>query len=184
MEVITRSAFADRIIKRSRRERLPTICLFELTPTCNLRCHFCYVALDPYKGPYLSTDEACRVLDKLQQAGILWLALSGGEALSRRDFPAIYRHAIEKGFLVSVFTNGTMVTDATAALFRELPPLRVEVSIYGADAYHYESVTGIPGSFARFERGVERLRSAGVDLLMKHPVSSLTVDHVPKIREW
>lgn len=184
MELMTRSAFGSRLDRRSRRERLPTICLFELTPTCNLRCHFCYVALDPYAGPYLSTEQVYAVLDKLEEAGVLWLALTGGEVLSRRDFDAIYRRAVAKGFLVSVFTNATMVTERVAALFRELPPSRVEVSIYGADAAHYEAVTGIPGSFARFERGVALLQDAGVNLLMKHPVSSLTEDHVGAIHEW
>jgi radical SAM protein with 4Fe4S-binding SPASM domain len=123
-------------------------------------------------------------MDKLEAAGVLWLALTGGEVLSRRDFPEIYRYASRKGFLVSVFTNGTMVTDRVAALFREIPPSVVEVSIYGADAEHYERVTGIPGSFARFERGVSLLQEAGVNLLLKHPVSSLTENHVDAIHRW
>lgn len=169
---------------RARQSRTAIGCLFELTPTCNLRCHFCYVALDPYKGPYLSTQQVFGILDKMERAGVLWLTLTGGEVMSRRDFPEIYRYAVKKGFLVKVFTNATMVTPKIAALFREIPPYAVEVSIYGADAEHYEAVTGIPGSFAKFVRGVELLRTAEVRLLLKHPTSSLTADHVPAIREW
>lgn len=169
---------------RARRERIPLYCLFELTPTCNLRCHFCYVALDPYKGPYLSTKQVFGILDKLEQAGIMEVTLTGGEAMSRRDFPEIYRYAVGKGFLVKVYSNATMVTERIASLFRELPPFLVEVSIYGADADHYEAVTGIKGSFARFERGVELLQAAGVAILMKHTASSLTVDHIDAVRTW
>lgn len=178
------SAFEQRMRAQSRRERLPMSCTFELTPTCNLRCHFCYVALDPYKGPYLSTAQVYAVLDKLEEAGVLWMTLTGGEVLSRRDFPEIYRYARRKGFLVTVFSNATMVTERIVDLFREEPPFSVEVSIYGADAAHYEGVTGIPGSFSRFERGVALLQKAGVALLLKHPTSSLTADHVPAIRQW
>jgi radical SAM protein with 4Fe4S-binding SPASM domain len=159
-------------------------CTFELTPTCNLRCHFCYVALDPYKGPYLSTAQVYEVLDKLERAGVLWLTLTGGECLSRKDFSEIYLYARRKGFLVTIFTNATMVTERIAKLFRDFPPFSVEVSIYGADAPHYEGVTGIPGSFGRFERGVSLLQDAGVSLLLKHPTSSLTLDHIPAIRAW
>lgn len=178
------SAFEQRMRAQSRKERLPMSCTFELTPTCNLRCHFCYVALDPYKGPYLSTEQTYKILDKLEQAGVLWLTLTGGEAMSRRDFPEIYRYARKKGFLVTVFSNATMMNERIAALFREAPPFSVEVSIYGADAAHYEAVTGIPGSFARFERGIAMLQDAGVALMLKHPTSSLTADHVPAIRAW
>ena len=178
------SAFEQQIRAQSRSGRLPMTCTFELTPTCNLRCHFCYVALDPYKGPYLTTQQVFAVLDKLERAGVLWLTLTGGEVLSRRDFPEIYRYARRKGFLVTVFTNATMMTERIAALFREEPPFSVEVSIYGADAEHYEGVTGIKGSFPRFVRGIELLQGAGVSLLLKHPTSSITADHVGAIHEW
>jgi radical SAM protein with 4Fe4S-binding SPASM domain len=173
--------YRTRIIGRARAERRPLSCLFELTPTCNLRCHFCYVALDPYKGPYLSTEQACRVLDIAERAGVLWLTLTGGEILSRRDFPAIYAHAKRSGFLVTLFTNGTMMNERIATMLRDDPPFSVEVSIYGADAAHYEATTGIPGSFARFERGVRLLIDAGVPLLLKCPISTFTHDHVTEL---
>ena len=176
--------FEAQLGARARRARHPLSCLFEITPTCNLRCRFCYVALDPYRGPYLDTEQTCRVIDVIERAGVLWLTLTGGEIFSRRDFPAIYDHALSKGLLVTLYTNATMVTESIAGLLRARPPFSVEVSIYGADAEHYEATTQIPGSFARFERGVDRLRSAGVPLLMKCPISTLSADHVTALVEW
>ena len=176
--------FEERLGARARRTRQPLSCLFEITPVCNLRCRFCYVALDPYQGPYLGTEQACRVLDVIERAGVLWLTLTGGEIFSRRDFPAIYEYALSKGLLVTLYTNATMVTDSVAELLATRPPFSVEVSIYGADAAHYEGTTQIPGSFARFERGVERLRQAGVPLLMKCPISTLSADHVEPLVRW
>ena len=176
--------FEEQLGTRARRERQPLSCLFELTPTCNLRCRFCYVALDPYRGPYLDTERACSVLDVIERAGVLWLTLTGGEIFSRRDFAAIYQYALSKGLLVTLYTNATMVTDSIAQLLADRPPFSVEVSIYGADAAHYESTTQIPGSFARFERGVDRLRAAGVSLLMKCPISTLSSDHVAALVQW
>jgi len=169
---------------RARRTRQPLSCLFEITPRCNLRCRFCYVALDPYQGPYLDTAQACKVLDIVERTGVLWLTLTGGEVFSRRDFGAIYEHALTKGFLVTLYTNATMVTESIARLLADRPPFSVEVSIYGADAAHYETTTQIQGSFARFERGIDRLQAAGVSLLMKCPVSTLSADHVDALVEW
>jgi radical SAM protein with 4Fe4S-binding SPASM domain len=85
---------------------------------------------------------------------------------------------------VTLYTNATMVTESIARLLADRPPFSVEVSIYGADAPHYEATTQIPGSFARFERGIERLQAAGVSLLMKCPVSTLSADHVDALVEW
>jgi radical SAM protein with 4Fe4S-binding SPASM domain len=176
--------FEERLGARARRTRQPLSCLFEITPRCNLRCKFCYVALDPYQGPYLGTDQACRVLDVVEQAGVLWLTLTGGEIFSRRDFAAIYEYAVSKGLLVTLYTNATMVTEPIARLLAERAPFSVEVSIYGADAEHYEATTQIPGSFARFERGIARLQAAGVPLLMKCPISTLSADHVAALVRW
>lgn len=176
--------FERRLQRVARRERQPLNCLFELTPTCNLRCHFCYVALDPYKGPYLSTAQICTILDTLEQAGVLWLTLTGGEILSRRDFPEIYRYARGKGFLVTLFTNATMMNEKHVALFRELPPFSVEVSIYGHTAEIYEATTQIPGSFARFERGIRLLQEAGVPLKLKTSISQFTQDHLSALHSY
>ena len=176
--------FDERLRRSARRERYPVNALFELTPTCNLRCRFCYVALDPYRGPYLSTDQVKRILDILERAGTLWLTLTGGEILSRRDFPEIYRYAKSKGFLVTLFTNATMVDERTATLLRELPPFSVEVSLYGHNAELYESVTQIRGSFARFERGLTLLQQAGVPLILKMPVSTLSQGNLKNLTDY
>src|SRR5215207_4097394 len=117
--------FEERLGARARRARQPLSCLFEITPRCNLRCHFCYVALDPYRGPYLTTAEARRVIDVIERAGVLWLTLTGGEIFSRRDFTEIYEYALDKGMLVTLYTNATMVTEEIAELLSATPPFSV-----------------------------------------------------------
>jgi len=181
---ISVTTFEKRLRRVARKERRPLSCLFEITPTCNLRCHFCYVALDPYQGPYLTTQQMYAVLDKLYYAGVLWLTFTGGEIFSRRDFAEVYRYARGKGFLVTLFTNATMMNERLAALFRELPPFSVEVSIYGHTAEIYEATTQIPGSFARFERGITLLQNAGVPLKLKTSISTFTQDHVAALHRY
>ena len=184
IDAISVTTFRRRIMADAVRSERPAFALFEITPTCNLRCSFCFVALEPYAGPYLGTDEMRAALDKLADAGVLYLTLTGGEIFSRRDFADIYRHAVSRGFLITLFTNATMATERIRAVLAEHPPFAIEASIYGADAEHYERVTGIPGSFAKFEQGIARLQSLGVDMLIKHPVTRLTVDHLDAIRAW
>jgi MoaA/NifB/PqqE/SkfB family radical SAM enzyme len=184
MSDVLLSQFNQRLDAKARQRRTPVSAMFEITPRCNLRCHFCYVALDPYQGPYLSTEQCLAVIDRLADAGVLFLGLTGGEILSRRDFTTLYRHARGRGMLVSLLTNATMVSEEVAQLLRDEPPHEVEVSIYGADAEHYEAVTGVKGSFERFVRGIDRLQWAGVRLSLKHPISNMTEDHVDAISAW
>ena len=54
--------------------------------------------------------EIQHILDEIKDAGCLWLLLTGGEPLLRPDFLEIYQYAKHKGFLLTLFTNGTLLT--------------------------------------------------------------------------
>src|SRR5436190_1139417 len=95
----------------------PFLCQWEITCRCNLRCVMCYT--DCYNSPAnikdeLSTAEILRIMDEVALAGCLELVLTGGEPLARPDFFEIYGHAKTKGFLVTLFTNGTLITETIA----------------------------------------------------------------------
>ena len=85
----------------------------------------------------------------------------------RPDFFEIYEHARGLGLLVTLFTNGTTLTERIADRLRDEPPDVVEISLYGFSRETYEKVTGIPGSHAKCYRGVELLLERGVPLKLK-----------------
>ncbi len=156
-------------------QRIPFEGLLELTARCNLDCAHCYINL-PMAGPArnneLSTDRLLRLVGEIAEAGGLFLTLSGGEALAREDFPEIYLQALRAGLIVSVFTNGTLVTERMADLFDENRPQLIDITLYGASPETYERVTGVRGSFARCMAGVRRLSERGIDLRLKTMVLS------------
>ncbi len=104
-----------RLHTRSQRERFPIAAGLELTFRCNLACIHCYVNLPAAdreaKSRELDTDGWRRVLDQCADAGVLWLTLTGGEPLLRPDFCEIYEHAHERGLVLTVYTNATLVTE-------------------------------------------------------------------------
>jgi radical SAM protein with 4Fe4S-binding SPASM domain len=106
-------------------------------------------------------------VDELVEAGTLFVLFTGGEVLVRPDFPEFYRYAVDRGLIVTVFTNGTLVTDAVADLFAERPPEAVEISLYGMTAETYERVTGVPGSYDKCLAGIRRLLDRGVNVKLK-----------------
>jgi radical SAM protein with 4Fe4S-binding SPASM domain len=167
-------------------QRIPFSGSLALTLRCNLRCVHCYVREEPRQPcvdkPELKTDQWKMIIEEIKEAGCLNLLLTGGEPLLREDFAEIYTHAKKSGFLVTVFTNGTLVTDKILELFRELPPRQVDISLYGATARTYERITGVPGSFRRAIDGIEALLGQGVHVGLKSVLMTLNADEFSEIK--
>ena len=107
------------------------------------------------------------LIDEMTEAGCMNLLITGGEPLLREDFPEIYRHAKENGLLVTLFTNGTIVTEKIVELLCELPPVEVEITIYGSTAEVYENITRVPGSYEKCIRGIRSLLERGIRVNLK-----------------
>lgn len=168
-------------------QRIPVNGTLELTHRCPLECVHCYNNLPMHHGDArrreLSTDDYRRILDELGELGCLWLLLTGGEVLARPDFFDIYRHAVSTGILVTVFTNGTLITERVADAFAEMPPFSIEITLYGRTKATYESLTGIPGSFERAMRGIHLLLERKLPLKLKTVAISVNKHEVFAIRK-
>lgn len=162
-------ALLDRLVARSQAATVPLEVLFEITHRCNLPCAHCYLPDHADHGE-LSFDEICGVLDQLVEAGTVFLTLTGGEVLSRRDALEIVDAAAARGFVVKVLTNATLITDEVAERFARAGVLEVSVSVYGTTPEVHDRVTEMPGSFERTMAGIERLRARGVRVALKAPL--------------
>jgi radical SAM protein with 4Fe4S-binding SPASM domain len=151
--------------------RYPLAVSFELTDRCNLGCVHCYInqaANDrSFKASELDLPRITGILDQLAAAGVLFVLFTGGEVLLRPDFLNIYREARQRGFLVSIFTNATLVTPRIAAALGEIRPYSIEVTLYGATAGTYEHITQSPGSYQRCRTGIDLLLAQGLPVSLK-----------------
>lgn len=168
-------------------ERLPLFCQWEITCRCNLRCVMCYT--DCFNTPEkirqeLATHEILRIMDELAKAGCAELCLTGGEPLARPDFFQIYEYAKQKGFLVTVFTNGTLISEAMADRFAALPPLRIEISLHGITEKTFETITQGAGSFERCLKAIELLQEREIPLVLKATAMTLNKDELLKIKHY
>jgi len=148
---ISLAQFGERLYNNAVAKRIPITGSFELTFRCNLSCAHCYCNLPPNDQDTiekeLSTEEVFNILDQIAEAGCLWLLITGGEPLLRPDFFEVYTYAKKKGFIITLFTNGTLITPEIADYLVQWPPFKVEITLYGVTSETHESVTGIPGSF-------------------------------------
>ena len=174
---LSNTEFLARLNARAAQRRIPLSGSIDLTHRCNLRCMHCYLgskgARCKRRREELGTPQWLAVIEDIVDAGCLCLLITGGEPLLRKDFAEIYSHAKEKGLLVTVFTNGTLITDDLLDLFEDLPPRGIEVTLYGATAETYERITRVRGSHERCLEGIERLRDRGIKLTLKTVLMTL-----------
>ena len=150
--------------------RFPIVGESELTFACCLRCDYCYT--DCYNTPehiqpQMSFVEIQRILDLMRREGCLWLLLTGGDPMMRKDFFEIYDYAKSKGFLITIFASGLLFTERAVEHLKKNPPFSIEVTIMGSNQEVYEAISGVQGSWKRFLEGVHRVMDAGLPLKLK-----------------
>ncbi len=169
---------------RTGQNRYPYSGTIELTPSCNLKCVHCYVSNCHWEGHILSYQEWCHILDEIADEGCLWLLFTGGEPLLRPDFLDIYTYAKRKGMLITLFTNGTLITKEIADYLQEWQPKLVEITLYGATRQTYEKLTGVPGSHERCLRGIDLLVERQIPLKLKTVALTINKDEIPAMKQY
>ena len=152
------------------RKGMPVSGTFELTPRCNLSCKMCYIHMtgeeQASRGRELTTEEWLAVGRQAVDAGMVYLLLTGGEPMLRKDFTAIYSEMVRMGVVVSVNTNGTLITPEILECFRKHPPETVNVTLYGASPETYGGLCGVRGGYEKAFAGVRALIGAGVRVII------------------
>lgn len=188
METLTYGAFSEAFSSRLAGLRLPLSGTIEVTRRCPLTCLHCYnnlpMADAEARQRELTYDEHCHLLDELADAGCLWLLFTGGEIFARPDFLDIYTYAKRKGFLITLFTNGTLVTERVADYLVAWRPFAIEITLYGFTKETYERLTGIPGSFEKCMRGIRVLRERGLPLALKTVAVSTNRHEIPHMQRF
>ncbi|HNR69631.1 MAG TPA: radical SAM protein [bacterium] len=143
----------------------------ELTSRCNLDCRHCYINLPAAdkkaKSTELSVEQISRIAGEAVELGAIWCLLTGGEPLLRKDFFDIFLALKEKGLLVSVFTNATLINSRHIEFFKKYPPRDIEITVYGVTAETYERITRRKGSYRALRLSLDKLISAGIPFTLK-----------------
>ncbi|HYM76016.1 MAG TPA: radical SAM protein [Candidatus Dormibacteraeota bacterium] len=188
MEQLSYGAFSADLHQRQAGERVPLQVSIEVTRRCPLECLHCYNNLPmgdvDAKRREMTKEEHFRVLDELVEMGCFWLLYTGGEIFARKDFLEIYTYAKKKGFLITLFTNGTIINEQIADYLTEWPPFAIEITLYGRTRETYEALTAIPGSYDRCLRGIRLLKQRGLPLKLKTVPTSINKHEVGAMREF
>ncbi|KJR97806.1 MAG: hypothetical protein VR65_22540 [Desulfobulbaceae bacterium BRH_c16a] len=132
----------------------------------------------------LSLDEIKAIIEQALPKGLLWVLLTGGEPLLRKDFADIFIYLKKKGLLVSVFSNATLITNEHIRLFKKFPPRDLEITVYGATPTTYNAVTRTAGNYDKFIQSIELLSEYNVPFRLKTMALATNYHEFSAIREF
>jgi radical SAM protein with 4Fe4S-binding SPASM domain len=159
---------ANLVAARAAASGAPFSAMVEIADRCNEACVHCY-QVQGEKGE-IGTEHWERIFRELADLGVMFLTISGGEATLRKDFLHLVAYARRLRFAVKIFSNGLKITPELAAELGRLSVQEVQLSLYSHRAELHDSVTRVPGSFARLVTAVEALRAAQVKVVLKSPL--------------
>jgi MoaA/NifB/PqqE/SkfB family radical SAM enzyme len=76
---------------------------------CNLKCIHCYGNAEALPSVVLSTNDSFQIVDKIIEAGVMRVVISGGEPLLRDDIFPIMQRLVDGGVSVILGTNGSFI---------------------------------------------------------------------------
>jgi radical SAM protein with 4Fe4S-binding SPASM domain len=158
-----------------------------MTERCNLRCAYCY---QTGSATEMSYAEICRAIDNVKDGIEGWatdyqldispsLHLTGGEPLLRDDVYAVLGYAWDRGFAISLMTNGTLIESGVAWQLGEGLVSDVQVSLDGLEPVH-DSLRG-RGSYEKALNGIRNLVAQGVETSINVTVSAVNRPEVAEL---
>ena len=155
---------------------------WNLTQRCNLECAHCYMSA--FAGAdargELTTAECYRVMDEIAQVNPnVFLILTGGEPLLRRDIWDLTAYAGAKRFTTVLGTNGVLLREREAERMRTHGVLGASISLDSTDRVKHDAFRRLPGAWDGAVRATRVLRHAGLDFSLHMSVTGWNVGEVP-----
>jgi len=155
---------------------------WNLTQRCNLECAHCYMSAHAgadTRGE-LTTTECRRVMDEIAAVNPnVFLILTGGEPLLRRDVWDVAAYAVAKKFTTVFGTNGVLLREKEARLMREHGVLGASISLDSTDRVKHDAFRRLPGAWDAAVRATRVLTDEGLDFSLHMSVTDWNVKDVP-----
>jgi MoaA/NifB/PqqE/SkfB family radical SAM enzyme len=161
--------------------RFPDTVQWAITGGCNSKCIFCEA---PQLGTQrdMSTDEVLHIIDQMAELKIMHIHITGGEPFFRKDIFHILSYLKEKGFIVTVTTNGLCLEDFDHEQINTLKRLDpcIRLSIDSTDSKEYQAIRGIDG-LKRIISGIRRLKYAGIRIKITTVICNINYHQISNI---
>lgn len=130
---------------------------------CNLRCAHCFAAALERKGRRrMAGDDYARVARECMDLGAVNFSFQGGEPLLFQNLGEIIRACQPRRNLISVTTNGTLLTESRLDELKRWGVDILTISLDSAQAEEHDRFRGVPGTFSKAFGAIQRARQRGL----------------------
>jgi radical SAM protein with 4Fe4S-binding SPASM domain len=176
---------AERIVALGERN-MPSTAWFELTYRCNASCRYCFIRgkTSPVDLP---TEKILLAIDKLYDAGVQGLVLTGGEIFARPDLLEILEYAIAKDFFyVNLMTNGTLMTknDVDFITKHSSHVRQMVMTVFSHDPKVNDAYFNVDGALGKILRNATALKQGGVVVHFNLNVLDINVETFVESRDF
>ncbi|HEY7402611.1 MAG TPA: radical SAM protein [Candidatus Angelobacter sp.] len=127
---------------------------------CNLKCRHCYSSSGPRNTEELPASVLINALQVLRCEGFNVASISGGEPLLYKNLFPVMRFAREAGMVVTITTNGMLLSEPVAEQLAEHAHL-VAISVDGIPESH-NHMRSHPKAFEMMAKNLAHLRKAKI----------------------
>lgn len=174
-----------RVMKNNPVMKSPKSADIAITGRCNLRCKHCSHFSSPGDtNADLPLDEWKKFMDELGRLAVMSVTIEGGEPFCRDDLEEIIESAVANRMRFGVLTNGTLITDETAAFLASTGRCNsVQVSIDGSFPGTHDALRG-EGNFEKAVEGIGHLRKNGVRVTVRVTINRYNVGELDRIADF
>lgn len=128
-----------------------------ITNRCNMKCKHCFAASQEQLPAELTFEQLKTIIERLNQAKVFSVTITGGEPLVRGDFFEIVEYIKQYPIRTGLNTNATLVTNQVSKKLAQAGfKSRISVSLDGSNKQAYELLRGAT-TFEPAIRGLESL---------------------------
>ena len=162
------------------RDKRPVV-VWNITKQCNLKCIHCYAHAKniPFDNE-LSTKDGKNLIDDLARFNVPVLIFSGGEPLIRKDLPELAAYTVEKGIRAVISTNGTLISQKTAHILKDIGLSYVGISLDGMEKIN-DRFRGVKGAFQSALDGINNCKEAGIKVGLRFTINKFNESEISKI---
>jgi MoaA/NifB/PqqE/SkfB family radical SAM enzyme len=165
--------------------RRPIYAHYGVTHRCNMRCRMCAVWQSGDAARELTPEQVQPLAAELRRAGVLTVALGGGEPFVRADLPELVEAFSRRGIAVRVLTNGIHISEALMDAALAAGMRHVSVSLDSLDPAKEKEIYNGQEVWAEIVQTMRRIRRKlprrGTVPIMNVCVSRLNLKELPQL---
>ena len=136
----------------------------EVTDVCNLKCIHCYKGSSGCQN--LSFEDYKKVLEYFKSSSFFRVDITGGEPFINPEIMNILRYSVEQGYLVNIFTNGTLITKEIAEKLAEFNIQKLYISLDSSSPEKHNAIRGNNSSFQKTIDAIKAVRKVGIPVII------------------